>query len=88
MKPVRRFYTTRTFWWAVALLAVGLLLVSRVPAIAGLIGVVVLAMMWCWQLDAESSRAAVTRRPIGDDRDLHVAGERHDPLHQAATKEA
>jgi hypothetical protein len=88
MEPGKRLHPARSLWWGAALLAVGLLLVSGAPAIVGLIGVVVLAIVWSWHLEHQHSGAAVPRGAIGDDRDLHVAGERHDALDQTPTKKS
>jgi hypothetical protein len=74
---------TSVVCWSLALVTGVSLVAFQAPGLLCLAAAVTLAGIWCWQLESQ-----VTRRPVRDDRDLHVAGEAHDPLDQTTTKQA
>jgi hypothetical protein len=76
---------TRVVGWCLLLLAAIAMLAWRAPAIVCFAVSVALACWWCY--DLERSGDAVANRPVRDDRDLHIAGEAHDPLHEAAAEQ-
>jgi hypothetical protein len=79
----------RSLYWLLAVLGTCVLLAFNAPAGVCLVAAVVLAAGWCRELERGTwSRAGVAGRSIGADRHLHVAGEAHDPLHEAAAKQA
>jgi hypothetical protein len=77
--------SARVVGWCLLLLASLVMFVVPAPAIVCLSTSVALAFWWCY--DLEASGHAMAHRAVRDDRDLHVAGEAHDPLHQAALEQ-
>jgi hypothetical protein len=72
--------------WGLALVGTGALFIVQAPAILCFAAAVGLAVCWCRELEAESGQD-VAHGSIGDDGHLHVAGEVHDPLHEAAPEQ-
>jgi steroid 5-alpha reductase family enzyme len=80
-------HSRQSAWWSLGILVIAVLFILQAPAIVCFAATALLAMIWCWRLDAEDSRAAMARGSVGDDRHLHVAGEADDALDEAATEE-